>query len=82
MSERTSEVNSRSVLLVLSALAVLVVLNVPELGADTAHVPPGAIEPSGPLAWLVRLADSEWDLGMPRARSRCQPACSSPSRRR
>ncbi len=67
MSERTGELSSRSVLLVLSVLAVLVVLNVPELGADTRMFRPETIEPSGPLAWLVRLADSEWDLGIPRA---------------
>ena len=79
MSERTGELSSRSVLLVLSVLAVLVVLNVPELGADTRMFRPETIEPSGPLAWLVRLADRSGILAY-RARWRWQPASSSPSR--
>ena len=31
------------------------------------HFPSGDDRAQGPLAWLVRIADSEWDLGIPRA---------------
>ena len=67
MSRRAVELDRRSVFLVLAVLAVLVVLNVPELGTELRPFRPGAIEPTGPLAWLVRLADSEWDVGILRA---------------
>jgi hypothetical protein len=51
----------------LGVLAVLVVVAVPELGSDPWAFEPGALEPRGPLAWLVRLADEEWDVGLLRA---------------
>lgn len=47
-------------------LLALVFLNVPELGSDPWPFRPGAVEPEGPLAPLVRAADREWDLGIPR----------------
>ena len=52
---------------VVLVLAALVIVAVPELGSDPWAFVPGAIEPSGPLAWLVRIADSEWDEGLLRA---------------
>ena len=52
---------------VVLVLAALVIVAVPELGSDPWAFVPGAIEPSGPLGWLVRIADSEWDEGLLRA---------------
>ncbi len=51
----------------LAALAVLVIVAVPELGSDPWEFQPGPLEPGGPLGWLVRIADSEWDVGLLRA---------------
>ena len=52
---------------VFATLAVLVILAVPELGSDPWEFRPGEVRAGGPLAWLVRIADSEWDLGVIRA---------------
>ena len=52
---------------VFATLSVLVILAVPELGSDPWEFRPGEVRAGGPLAWLVRIADSEWDLGVIRA---------------
>jgi hypothetical protein len=52
---------------VLGALGAVVALNVPFLGADPWQFRPGAVDASGPLGFLVRLADGEWDLGLLRS---------------
>jgi hypothetical protein len=52
---------------VILVLAALVIIAVPELGSDPWAFVPGAIEPTGPLGWFVRIADSEWDEGLLRA---------------
>ena len=49
---------------VLGALGAVVTLNIPFLGADPWRFRPGSITPAGPLGFLVRLADGEWDLGL------------------
>ncbi|MEA2331785.1 MAG: hypothetical protein QOH58_1923 [Thermoleophilaceae bacterium] len=48
-------------------LFALVAITLPELGSDPWRFRPGAVDPQGPLAPLVRAADGEWDLGIPRA---------------
>jgi glycosyl transferase family 87 len=48
-------------------LFVLVAITLPELGSDPWRFRPGAVDPQGPLAPLVRAAGEEWDLGIPRA---------------
>jgi hypothetical protein len=60
-------VDRRGAWIVLGTLAVLVIVNVPELGSDVRVFQAGPFEPSGPFAWLVRAAGSEWDLGVLRA---------------
>ncbi|MEA2360882.1 MAG: hypothetical protein QOD71_27 [Thermoleophilaceae bacterium] len=51
----------------IGVLFVLVAITLPELGSDPWHFRPGAVDPQGPLAPLVRAAGEEWDLGIPRA---------------
>lgn len=51
----------------LAALAGLVVLNVPTLGADPWRFRPGPIEPHGSLAPLVEMARSRWDPALLRS---------------
>jgi Glycosyltransferase family 87 len=51
----------------LATLAVLVIVAVPELGSDPWEFRPGALDSGGPLGWLVRIADFEWDVGLLRA---------------
>jgi hypothetical protein len=53
--------------LVVGTLAVLVLLNVADLGANGWDFRPPTVEPTGPLAPLVRAAGNEWDLGVVRA---------------
>jgi hypothetical protein len=53
--------------LVVGTLAVLVLLNVADLGANGWDFRPAAVDPTGPLAPVVRAAGSEWDLGALRA---------------
>jgi glycosyl transferase family 87 len=53
--------------IVLGALGAMVTLSVGSLGADPWLFRLGAIEPSGPLGFLVRLAGREWDLGLIRS---------------
>lgn len=48
----------------LATLGTLVLLNVPQLGSDPWPFEPGAVEPRGVLAPLVRAADGEWDLAL------------------
>ncbi len=48
-------------------LFALVAITLPELGSDPWRFRPGAVDPQGPLAPLVRAAGEEWDLGIPRA---------------
>ena len=47
----------------------LLAINLPELGSDPWPFRPGAVDPSGILAPLVRAAGEEWDVGI--ARSAC-----------
>ena len=51
----------RDFVLLLGALGVLVLVVVPVLGADPWDFRPGAVDPTGPFAPLVRGADREWD---------------------
>jgi hypothetical protein len=51
---------------VLAVLAALVIVIVPELGSQPWPFRPGRMEPHGILGPLVRAADREWDLGIPR----------------
>lgn len=51
----------------LGALGAMVTLSVGSLGADPWLFRTGAIEPSGPLGFVVRLAGREWDLGLIRS---------------
>jgi hypothetical protein len=51
----------------LGALGALVLLNVPMLGSDGWPFRPPAVEARGPLAPLVRAAESEWDPGLLRS---------------
>ncbi|MBA3262375.1 MAG: DUF2029 domain-containing protein [Thermoleophilaceae bacterium] len=51
----------------IGVLFALVAITLPELGSDPWHFRPGAVDPQGPLAPLVRAAGEEWDLGIPRA---------------
>jgi glycosyl transferase family 87 len=53
----------------LGVLFAIVAITLPELGSDPWHFRPGAIDPQGPLAPLVRAAGEKWDLGIPRAAS-------------
>jgi len=48
-------------------LLALVAVTLPELGSDPWRFRPGPVEPSGPLAPLVRAAGEEWDVGIARA---------------
>jgi hypothetical protein len=48
----------------LATLTALVLLNIPQLGSDPWPFEPGAVEPQGVLAPLVRAADGEWDLAL------------------
>jgi hypothetical protein len=67
MTSDARRLERREVLALLATLAVLVVVAVPELGSDPWDFRPGEVDPRGPLAWLVRVAGSEWDLGVIRA---------------
>jgi len=53
----------------LGVLLGLVAINLPELGSDPWPFKPGAVDPTGILAPLVRAAGEEWDVGI--ARSAC-----------
>jgi Glycosyltransferase family 87 len=53
--------------ILIGVLFALVAITLPELGSDPWHFRPGAVDPQGPLAPLVRAAGEEWDLGIPRA---------------
>ena len=48
-------------------LFCLVAITLPELGSDPWRFRPGAVDPQGPLAPLVRAAGEEWDVGIARA---------------
>jgi hypothetical protein len=52
---------------VLGVLLGLVAINLPELGSDPWPFRPGAVDPTGILAPLVRAAGEEWDVGIARA---------------
>jgi hypothetical protein len=52
---------------ILATLAVVVVLDLPGLGADGWRFRTGFVEPQGLLGPLVRLAGGEWSLGLLRA---------------
>jgi Glycosyltransferase family 87 len=51
----------RDLVLLLGALGTLVLVVVPALGADPWNFRPGAVDPTGPFAPLVRGADRAWD---------------------
>ncbi len=51
----------------LGVLLALVAINLPELGSDPWPFRPGAVDPRGLLAPLVRAAGEEWDVGIARA---------------
>jgi hypothetical protein len=53
----------------LGVLLALTAINLPELGSDPWPFRPGAVDPTGVLAPLVRAAGEEWDVGI--ARSAC-----------
>ncbi len=46
---------------VVATLAILVLVNVPVLGADPWPFEPGSISASGPLGWVVDAVGEEWD---------------------
>jgi hypothetical protein len=48
-------------------LMALITVTLPELGSDPWRFRPGTVDPSGPLAPLVRAAGEEWDVGIARA---------------
>ncbi|HEX2071049.1 MAG TPA: glycosyltransferase 87 family protein [Thermoleophilaceae bacterium] len=51
----------------LGVLLGLIAINLPELGSDPWPFEPGAVDPTGVLAPLVRAAGEEWDVGIARA---------------
>jgi hypothetical protein len=51
----------------LGALALVVLVAVPFLGAEPWDFRPGSVDPRGPFAWLVRGTDGEWDVEAVRA---------------
>jgi hypothetical protein len=53
----------------LGILVAIVAVTLPELGSNPWPFRPGAVEPQGPLAPLVRAAGEEWDVGI--ARTAC-----------
>ena len=52
---------------VLATLAAIVLLNIGLLGSDPWAFRPGSVAPAGPLAFLVRMADGQWNLGLLRS---------------
>ena len=57
----------RGAWILVGVLFAIVAVTLPELGSDPWRFRPGAVDPQGPLAPLVRAAGEEWDLGIPRA---------------
>ena len=57
----------RGAWVLVGVLFAIVAITLPELGSDPWRFRPGAVDPEGPLAPLVRAAGEEWDLGIPRA---------------
>ena len=51
----------------LGVLLALLAITLPELGSDPWPFRPGAVDPQGVLAPLVRAAGEEWDVGIARA---------------
>ena len=51
----------------LGVLTLMLAVNLPELGSDPWPFRPGAVNPQGPLAPLVRAAGGEWDVGIARS---------------
>jgi len=66
-SDRPAELGPRGAWALVGVLFALVAITLPELGSDPWRFRPGAVDPQGPLAPLVRAAGEEWDLGIPRA---------------
>jgi hypothetical protein len=65
--ERRPALGRGEMLALLATLGVLVLVLVPELGSQAWPFRPARVEPQGPLAWLVRAAGREWDLGIVRS---------------
>jgi hypothetical protein len=63
----TERLGARGAWTLVGVLFALVAITLPELGSDPWRFRPGAVDPEGPLAPLVRAAGEEWDLGIPRA---------------
>jgi hypothetical protein len=61
---RVTRIDAR---IVVATLGVLVLLNVSDLGMNGWNFRPPAVEPTGPLAPIVRAAGNEWDHGAIRA---------------
>ena len=66
-ARRRDRLDQGQALAVIGTLGALVLLNAPLLGSDPWAFQPGRVEPDGPLAWLVRAADSEWNVGVLRS---------------
>jgi Glycosyltransferase family 87 len=64
MTARVARLEALGVVVVLMAL---ITVTLPELGSDPWRFRPGIVDPSGPLAPLVRAAGEEWDVGIARA---------------
>ena len=60
-------IDRRHIWVVAAALLGVVALNIGTLGSDPWKFEPGTVTASGPLAFLVRLAGGEWDLGLLRS---------------
>ena len=57
----------RGAWILVGVLFGLIAITLPELGSNPWPFRPGAVDPQGPLAPLVRAAGEEWDVGIARA---------------
>ncbi|HEX6737522.1 MAG TPA: hypothetical protein VF310_04600, partial [Vicinamibacteria bacterium] len=64
---RNARLEDRTAWVLLLVLFALVAIGLPELGSDPWPFRPGAVDPQGVLAPLVRAAGEEWDVGIARA---------------
>lgn len=65
----SGRLSARGAWALLGVLLGLLAFNLPELGSDPWPFKPGNVDATGILGPLVRVADSEWDVGI--ARSAC-----------